>query len=48
MTGYVELTKEEADIVAKALNLDNWKNTKGGEYCGSCEIDNEHPIEVKE
>jgi hypothetical protein len=46
-TGTVDLTKEEAKIVAYATNPNNWKNDFWGEYYGHFEIDINHPMEIK-
>lgn len=45
-TGTVDLTEEEAKIVAYATNPDNWKNDYGGEYYGCFEIDIEQPMKI--
>ena len=46
-TGTIDLTEEEAEIVAYATNPNNWKNNYGGEYYGEFEIDINHPMEIK-
>lgn len=47
-SGTVDLTKEEAEIVAYATNPKNWKNAFYGEYYGEFKIDIEHPMEIKD
>lgn len=47
LTGTIDLTKKEAEIVAYATNPENWKNAFYGEYYGSFEIDINHPIKIK-
>lgn len=46
LSGTVDLTKEEAEIVAYATNPENWKNAFYGEYYGCFEIDIDHPMEI--
>lgn len=46
--GTIDLTKKEAEIVAYATNTDNWKNGKGGGYCGYFWIDVNNPMEIKD
>lgn len=46
--GTVDLTKEEADIVAFATNVENWENTCGSGWCGSFWIDTNNPEEIKD
>lgn len=46
-TGTIDLTEEEAKIVAYATNPKNWKNDLWGEYYGEFKIDIEHPMEIK-
>ena len=41
-SGYVELTKKEAEIVEYATNTSNWKDNSG--FFG---IDTEHPEEIE-
>ncbi len=47
-SGYIELTKKEAEIVSYATCEDNWKNAKLNPYSGSFYIDLNHPEEVEE
>lgn len=47
-SGTVDLTEEEAKIVAYATNPENWKNDFYGEYYGEFEIDIKHPMEIKD
>ena len=46
--GTIDLTEEEAKIVAYATNPVNWKNVFYGEYYGEFKIDIEHPMEIKD
>lgn len=48
LSGTVDLTKREAEIVAYATNPKNWKNTFYGEYYGEFKIDIKHPMEIKD
>ena len=43
-----DLTKEEAAIVAYAMNRDNWRITLDESYSGDCWIDVDHPQEIKD
>lgn len=43
-TGFVKLTKKEAEIVAFATDYNNWTYTELGSYCGSFSIDLDNPI----
>lgn len=44
--GYIDLTKKEAEIVAYATNVNNWKNAYDEGYSGYFCIDIEHPMEI--
>lgn len=46
-TGYVELTKKEAEIVKYATNTSNWKDKEIEPYSGFFGIDTEHPEEIE-
>lgn len=46
--GTIDLTKNEAEIVAYATNKKNWKNCCGGNFCGDFWIDIDNPIEIEE
>ena len=46
--GTIDLTEEEAKIVAYATDPKNWKNKFYGEYYGEFKIDIEHPMEIKD
>lgn len=46
-TGYVELTKKEAEIVEYATNPANWKDKVTEPYSGYFGIDTEHPEEIE-
>lgn len=46
-SGYVELTKREAEIVEYAANTANWKDKEIEPYSGFFGIDTEHPEEIK-
>ena len=46
-SGYVELTKKEAEIVEYAANTANWKDKEIEPYSGFFGIDTEHPEEIK-
>lgn len=46
--GFVDLTKKEAEIVAYATSIGNWKNVFGGGYCGYFEIDVNNPMEIRD
>lgn len=45
--GFVELTKQEAELVSRITNPDNWEITEDGEYYGSFEIEIDNPIEIE-
>ena len=45
--GTIDLTKEEAAIVAYAMNKDNWHITLDESYSGNCWIDIDHPQEIE-
>lgn len=45
--GTIDLTEEEAKIVAYATNPKNWKNKFYGEYYGEFRIDLDNPMEIK-
>ena len=47
-TGYVKLTKKEAEIVAYATDCDNWKNVNDNPWSGSFIIDLSNPVLVDE
>ena len=47
-TGTVDLTKEQAKVVAYATNSDNWDNTEFGTYTGAFWIDIENPMEIEQ
>lgn len=47
-TGTIDLTKKEAEIIARATNTDNWNNLEWNSYSGSFWIDIENPLEIKE
>lgn len=46
-TGYVELTKKEAEIVEYATNTSNWKDKEIEPYSEFFGIDTEHPEEIE-
>ena len=46
--GTIDLTKEEAAIVAYAMDQDNWRITLDESYSGNCWIDVDHPQEIKD
>ena len=46
--GTIDLTKEEAAIVAYAMNKDNWRITLDESYSGNCWIDVDHPQEIED
>lgn len=46
-SGYVELTKKEAEIVEYATNTANWKDKEIEPYSGFFGIDTEHPEEIE-
>lgn len=46
--GTIDLTKEEAAIVAYAMNKDNWRITLDEPYSGDCWIDADHPQEIED
>ena len=47
-TGYVKLTKKEAEIVSFVTDWDNWKNLNDEPWSGSFSIDLSNPIPVDE
>lgn len=47
-TGYVKLTRKEAEIVAFASDQDNWECVEYDAYCGSFSIDLDRPITVED
>lgn len=47
ISGTVDLTKKEAEIVAYATNTNNWKNFHGGGWCGIFWIDVNNPMEIE-
>ena len=46
--GTIDLTKEEATIVAYAMNKDNWHITFDEPFSGNCWIDVDHPQEIED
>ena len=47
-TGTIDLTKKEAAIVAYALDTSNWNNLIENSWSGSCWIDIDNPMEIRE
>lgn len=47
-SGYVELTTEEAAIVHKALDSNNWENVISEAWAPTAFIDIEHPLTREE
>lgn len=45
--GYVELTSEQAELVAHVTNTNNWEIIKQGQYSGTFEIDLKNPLEIE-
>lgn len=48
LCGTIDLTKEEAAIVAYATSVDNWANQHGGGYCGYFSIAVDNPMEIED
>ena len=46
MVGTIDLTKEEAELVAWATDPANWNTRCGGGYCGYFCIDLNNPMEI--
>ena len=43
-TGFVRLTQEEADLVARVTNIENWEYLDANPYSGYFGIDRKHPL----
>ena len=46
--GYVDLTEEQAKIVAYATNADNWQCLHSEHHSGYFNIDIDNPVEISE
>lgn len=46
VSGYIELTKQEAELVARVTNPKNWEITEEGVYAPDFEIDLDNPVEI--
>ena len=46
-TGTIDLTKKEAELVARVTDTNNWNNLDWNSYSGSFWIDIENPMEIE-
>lgn len=48
VTGTIDLTKKEAELIARVTNPANWHNRCGGGYCGYFHIELSNPMEIND